>query len=92
MQQPGASAGQNKAMNAIMKYFCPLSILWLARSYPAGLAIYWAGGQIMQIFFNIRINKIREQMNKEKEQKKLAERAEKELARKKRARMKGYVQ
>ena len=31
-------------------------------------------------------------MNKEKEQKKLAERAEKELARKKRARMKGYVQ
>ena len=92
MQQPGASAGQNKAMNAIMKYFFPLSILWLARSYPAGLAIYWAGGQIMQIFFNIRINKIREQMNKEKEQKKLVERAEKELARKKRTRMKGYVQ
>ena len=46
----------------------------------------------MQIFFNIRINKIREQMNKEKEQKKLAARAEKELSRKKRARMKGYVQ
>jgi len=92
MQQPGASAGQNKAMNAIMKYFFPLSILWLARSYPAGLAIYWAGGQFMQIFFNIRINKMREKINKEKEQKKLAERAEKELARKKRARMKGYVQ
>ena len=92
MQQPGASAGQNKAMNAIMKYFFPLSILWLARSYPAGLAIYWAGGQFMQIFFNIRINKIRENMNKEREQKKMAERAEKELARKKRARMKGIVQ
>ena len=89
MQQPGASAGQNKAMNAIMKYFFPLSILWLARSYPAGLAIYWAGGQFMQIFFNIRINKIREDMNKEKEQKKLVARAEKELARKRRARMKG---
>ena len=92
MQQPGASAGQNKAMNAIMKYFFPLSILWLARSYPAGLAIYWAGGQFMQIFFNIRINKMREKINKEKEQKKRADRAEKELARKKRARMKGYVQ
>ena len=89
MQQPGASAGQNKAMNAIMKYFFPLSILWLARSYPAGLAIYWAGGQFMQIFFNIRINKIKDQMNAEKEKKKLVERAEKELARKKRARMKG---
>lgn len=89
MQQPGANAGQQKAMNAIMKYFFPLSILWLARSYPAGLAIYWAGGQFMQIFFNLRINKIKDQMNAEKEQKKLAERAEKELARKKRARMKG---
>ncbi len=92
MQQPGASAGQNKAMNAIMKYFFPISILWLARSYPAGLAIYWAGGQFMQIFFNIRINQMRKKINEEKEQKKLAERAEKELARKKRARMKGIYQ
>ena len=92
MQQPGASAGQNKAMNAVMKYFFPLSILWLARSYPAGLAIYWAGGQFMQIFFNLRMNKVREKMNKEQEQKKLVERAEKELARKKRARMKGSYQ
>jgi YidC/Oxa1 family membrane protein insertase len=87
--QPGASAGQNKAMNAIMKYFFPVSILWLARSYPAGLAIYWAGGQIMQIFFNIRMNKIKAEMNKEKEARKMAQRAEKELMRKKRARMKG---
>lgn len=90
--QPGASAGQAKAMNAIMKYFFPLSILWLARSYPAGLAIYWAGGQIIQIFFNIRINKIRKQMAEEKEQKKLVQRAEKEIARKRRARMKGSYQ
>ena len=89
MQQPGANPGQQKAMNAIMKYFFPLSILWLARSYPAGLAIYWAGGQFMQIFFNLRINKIRDDMRAEKEKKKLTERAEKELARKKRARMKG---
>ena len=89
MQQPGANPGQQKSMNAIMKYFFPLSILWLARSYPAGLAIYWAGGQFMQIFFNLRINKIREEMKVEKEKKKLLERAEKELARKKRARMKG---
>jgi len=89
MTQPGASAGQQKAMNAIMKYFFPLSILWLARSYPAGLAIYWAGGQFMQIFFNLRINKIRDEMKAEKEHRQLLERAEKELARKKRARMKG---
>lgn len=90
--QTGAAGGQNKAMNAIMKYFFPLSILWLARSYPAGLAIYWAGGQFMQIFFNIRINKMREKIAQEKEHKKLIQRAEKELARKKRARMKGNYQ
>jgi YidC/Oxa1 family membrane protein insertase len=89
MTQPGASAGQNKAMNAIMKYFFPLSILWLARSYPAGLAIYWAGGQFMQIFFNLRINKNKDQMKEEKEQRMIAQRAEKELSRKKRVRMKG---
>ena len=89
MAQPGSSAGQTKAMNAMMKYIFPLSILWLARSYPAGLAIYWAGGQIMQIFFNFRINKMREKMNEEREAQKRVERAEKEIIRKRRARMKG---
>ena len=92
MQAPGTPEGQGKAMNAMMKYFFPLSILWLARSYPAGLAIYWAGGQFMQIFFNLRMNKVREKMKEEQEQKKLVERAERELARKKRARMKGSYQ
>ncbi len=92
MTMQAGSPGQSKAMNAIMKYFFPLSILWLARSYPAGLAIYWAGGQIMQIFFNLRINKIRDKIKEEKEHKKLIVRAEKELARKKRSRMKGNYQ
>jgi len=89
--QPGMGGNQGKAMNAIMKYVFPISILWLARSYPAGLAIYWAFGQIVQIFFNFRINNLREEMKKEGEQKKLVERAEKELLRKKRARMKGSI-
>lgn len=89
--QAGPSAGQTKAMNAMMKYIFPLSILWLARSYPAGLAIYWAGGQVMQIFFNFRINKMRAKMNEEREQAKRVERAEKDLLRKRRARMKGNI-
>lgn len=82
-----ATAGPNASMNMIMKYFFPLSILWLARSYPAGLAIYWAGGQLLQIFFNYRINILRKQMNEEKEKKELVKRAEKELAKKKRNRL-----
>ena len=89
MAQPGGSAGQTKAMNAVMKYIFPISILWLARSYPAGLAIYWAGGQILQIFMNFRINKMRNKLSAEKEDLKRIERAEKEIQRKRRVRMKG---
>lgn len=85
----GADMGQAKSMNLIMKYFFPLSILWLARSYPAGLALYWACGQFLQIFFNIHMNSVRRKMKEEQEHKKLVERAEKELIKKKRARMKG---
>lgn len=78
-----------KTMNMIMKYFFPVSILVLARAYPAGLAIYWAGGQFLQIFFNIHMNKVRMEMNEKQEMIKRRERAEKELQRKKAARMKG---
>lgn len=91
MAQPGGSEGQSKAMNLMMKYIFPISILWLARSYPAGLAIYWAGGQVLQIFFNLRINKMREKMNEGREQIKRIQKAEKEIQRKRRFRMKGSI-
>ena len=81
--------GQGKSMNMIMKYFFPLSILWLARAYPAGLAIYWAGGQFIQIFFNIRMNKFRAKLKEEQELEEKRKRAEKQLEKMKRARMKG---
>lgn len=81
--------GQGKSMNMIMKYFFPLSILWLARAYPAGLAIYWAGGQFIQIFFNIRMNKFRAKLKEEQEFEEKRRRAEKQLEKMKKARMKG---
>lgn len=81
--------GQGKSMNMIMKYFFPLSILWLARAYPAGLAIYWAGGQFIQIFFNIRMNKFRAKLKEEQELEEKRKRAKKQLEKMKRARMKG---
>ena len=81
--------GQGKSMNMIMKYFFPLSILWLARAYPAGLAIYWAGGQFIQIFFNIRMNKFRAKLKDEQELEDKRRRAEKQLEKMKKARMKG---
>ena len=79
-----ATAGDNaqmKSMNMLMKYVFPLSILVLARSYPAGLSIYWAGGQIIQIFLNIHMNQVRKEMRKKTEHAKLVARAEKELKR-----------
>ena len=57
----GANAQQAKMMTNIMKYFFPIMILWMARSYPAGLAIYWFGSQLIQIFYNIRFAKMRKQ-------------------------------
>lgn len=81
--------GQAKQMNLVMKYFFPLSILWLARSYPAGLAIYWAGGQFLQIFFNIRMNKYRAKLKEEQDLEEKKRRAEKQLQKMKKARMKG---
>lgn len=82
-----ASAQQMQTMNKMMQYIFPLSILWLARAYPAGLAIYWAGGQFLQIFFNWRMNKVRAKLNMQVEHEKLVIKAEKELKRKKMARM-----
>ena len=82
-------SGQAKSMNLVMKYFFPLSILWLARSYPAGLAIYWAGGQFLQIFLNIRMNKYRAKLKEEQELEEKRKRAEKQLEKMKRTRMKG---
>ena len=37
-------------------------ITLMARSYPAGLAIYWFFSQVIQIFFNLRFRKIREEL------------------------------
>ena len=57
----GANAQQTKMMNSIMKYFFPIMILWMARSYPAGLAIYWFGSQLIKIFYNMRFAKMRKE-------------------------------
>ena len=53
-------------MNIIMKYLFPIMIVWLARSYPAGLAIYWFISQFVQIFFNIRFNVLRKEIREGK--------------------------
>lgn len=73
MQAQMAGAGnpqQGNMMGKMMKYFFPIMILWFARTYPAGLAIYWFGSQVIQIFYNLRFNKWRKQQEKEEKEEK----------------------
>lgn len=83
------AASQTQSMNLMMKYFFPVMILFLARSYPAGLAIYWAGGQFIQIFFNLRMGKIRNDMREEQAKEERKKIAEKLLDKKRKAYQKG---
>lgn len=71
----GANAQQAAMMTKIMKYFFPIMILWMARSYPAGLALYWFGSQVIQIFYNMRFNAWRKKQKAEKEAKNKRKRA-----------------
>ena len=59
------SMQQMNVMNKMMQYIFPVTILLMARSYPAGLAIYWFFSQVIQIFYNIRFNQLRKKMNEE---------------------------
>ena len=59
-----------KPMMMMMKYIFPIMILLMARSYPAGLALYWSGSQIIQIFYNIRFAKLKKKMKEDAKSKK----------------------
>ena len=65
----GAAAAQNGMMK-MMKYVFPLMIVLMGRSFPAGLAVYWALGQVMQIFFNIHLKSVRNKLKEESKKKK----------------------
>ena len=73
MQASMASTGnaqQGNMMSKMMKYFFPIMILWFARTYPAGLAIYWFGSQVIQIFYNLRFNQWKKKQAEEEANKK----------------------
>jgi YidC/Oxa1 family membrane protein insertase len=49
-QQPAGDMGNQMApMMKMMKYFFPAMIVWMGRSFPAGLTIYWFFGTVVQI-------------------------------------------
>ena len=68
-QTPSQGGGMNDVMQKLMKYIFPIMIVWLAKSYPAGLALYWFMSQFLQIFFNLRFDMLKKQKAAEKEAK-----------------------
>lgn len=65
-QQTNKNPQNSNAMMKMMSYFFPIMIVWLARSYPSGLAIYWFMSQFIQIFFNLRFSKLRKELREKK--------------------------
>lgn len=54
----GQQAGDAAAgMNNIFKYFYPVMIFLMGRSFPAGLALYWAFGNLFTIVQTVYLNK-----------------------------------
>ncbi|MCI7145360.1 MAG: YidC/Oxa1 family membrane protein insertase [Clostridiales bacterium] len=78
LQDSGTAATQQSgAMMKMMQYIFPIMILWMAKSFPSGLALYWAVSQIIQIFFNIHMQTMRKKIKREQEEKRIREKIEK---------------
>ena len=78
LQDTGSdAANQSAAMMKMMQYIFPLMILWMARSFPSGLALYWAVSQIIQIGFNIHLQSISKKIKREQKERQIREKLEK---------------
>ncbi|MGI6736836.1 MAG: YidC/Oxa1 family membrane protein insertase [Anaerovoracaceae bacterium] len=60
----GNQAGTGGMMK-MMKYVFPVMIVLMGRTFPSGLTIYWCLGQIIQVFINMRTNKLRRRILEE---------------------------
>jgi len=62
---PGQTANTGAGMMKVMTYGMPIMIVWLAKTYAAGLATYWFISQFVQIFYNLRFNQLRKKAREE---------------------------
>ena len=65
-QKSSSQGAAGDVMQKMMKYIFPIMIVWLAKSYPAGLALYWFISQFLQIFFNLRFEMLKKKQTEEK--------------------------
>lgn len=72
LTQMMSSAGNNSAagMMKVMRFFFPIMIVLMARSFPSGLALYWFVGTLFMIGQTLVLQKMRKK--KEKAKKKAA--------------------
>lgn len=57
-----SGVGGTGGMMKMMKYIFPVMIVLMGRAFPGGLTIYWSLSQVIQIVYNFRINKIRNEI------------------------------
>lgn len=69
---PGSTepAAQSNTMMKMMKYFFPVMIVWMGRSFPAGLALYWFIGTGVMVFQNLLMNRWKKKRMTQMEMKK----------------------
>ena len=65
--QMQGGAAQMQSMMKMMKYFFPIMIMWIARSFPAGMAIYWIIGNIFTIFQTLTLKGWKNKLIKNKD-------------------------
>ena len=63
-EEATGTAAQMNGMMKMMKYIFPIMIVWMGRSFPSVWLLYWALGQIMQIFFNIHLKSVRNKLKR----------------------------
>ena len=62
----GATATQMAPMMNMMKYVFPIMIIWMGRSFPAGLALYWFISTLIQVAQTMIFNKWKTKLTTQK--------------------------
>ena len=62
-----SSAGDSSGAMAAMKYFFPIMIFLMGRTFPSGLALYWAVGNVFTIIQTLFFMQKKKKKDREKE-------------------------
>lgn len=63
----GGDMGNTAGMMKMMKYFFPIMIVWMGRSFPAGLTLYWFIGTLFMICQTFGMNKWKAKQERKKQ-------------------------